>query len=58
MEEAENMGVKVDWFNNVIVKILKATDHQESGQKVISINGSMEVLSKQLDTLAEKMKEE
>lgn len=38
-------------------RILKARDHQEFAKKVTSIRGRMEVLQKQLDTVAEELKE-
>lgn len=58
VEEGEKIGVKVDWFNNVMGKILKMRDYYEFTQKVISIKGCMEVLQKQLDTLSDELKEE
>lgn len=43
MEEAENMGIRVDWFENVIGRTLKIKDCQFA-QKVNSIKERMEAL--------------
>lgn len=40
VEEAENIGVKVDLLDKVIRKVLNARDHQDFPHKVISIKDS------------------
>lgn len=57
VEEAKNIGVMVDLLDKVFKKVLKACDHQEFPQKVISIKGLMVVLQKKLDTSAKELKE-
>lgn len=47
VEEVEKE--RVDWFDNVIRRILKAKDHQKFAQKVTSTRECMEALQKQLD---------
>lgn len=42
VEEAKEMGIRVDWFENVIGRVSKARYHQT--EKVKSIKGHMEVL--------------
>lgn len=46
VEEVEKMGVKIDWFDRVIGKILEAKEHQGFSKKVVAIKECMEVLQR------------
>lgn len=51
VEEAEKMGLRIEWFDRVIKKILEAKEHHEFEEKTASIKECMEVLQKQLVAL-------
>lgn len=50
------MGLRVDWFDKVIGKVLKAKDHEKLVHTANSIREHMEYLQRQLDMLADELK--
>lgn len=52
VEEAEKMGIRIEWFYRVIGRILKVKEHQKFAQKVDYYKGRIEVLQRQLEALA------
>lgn len=47
VEAGESMGVRVDWFDNMLGKILKAKDHYKFAHNVDLIRKCMEDLQSQ-----------
>lgn len=56
VEAAKSMGVRVDWFDKVIGKILKAKDHQKLEHTANRIWERMKGLQRQLNTLEDELK--
>lgn len=56
VEATENMGVRFDWFQKVIEKVLKAKDQQKLAHTANSIRERMEDLQRKLDKLASELK--
>lgn len=56
VKEAEKKGVKIDWFDNVIGKLLNMRGYQKFAQMVDSIRKIMEVLQKRLHVLVVELK--
>lgn len=55
VEATEGMSVRVDWFGNVIGKIVKVKDHQKLEHNGDLIMERMEDLKRQLNILAYKL---
>lgn len=51
------MGVRVDWFDQVIRKILKVKNHQKLVHTTNLIRGSTKDLQRQLNTLVDELKQ-
>lgn len=56
VKEAEKKGVKIDWFDNVIGKLLNMRGYQKFAQMVDSIRKIMEALQKRLHVLVVELK--
>lgn len=57
VKAAEIVGLRADWFDKVIGKVQKAKDHQKHAYTSNSIRENMEYLQRQLDMLADKLKQ-
>lgn len=53
-EEVGKMGIRIEWFDRVIGKVLEVKEYVE---RTATIRERMEVLQKQLDVFAEERKE-
>lgn len=56
VEEAEKMGLKIEWFDKV-GKILEVKEHQDFTKKVVAIKEPMQFLLRQLDAIVEELEE-